>query len=543
MGVTEINAEVKCLLALAIYDKKSSYRTMTVARLKKSLATAYHGKDGKYDYPSRFGKGQDEFSAVVKEENINGQLVCVLDPVLHRHTETVVTVGGEDCYLTVQSLKVKSKRSPDLLEGTTLRNYITDALKMAKKALAIIDAYLVDGQMRSGKRFPEDYAEHLLSEMHRILFGPNAVRKPNWFFRGFFAFMAWGPIPLGFKMEYKSKLFNMKELQSSNETKSRKTLRQEELQDNSPAKKPKPLQPVEKLHEVKVLQLLSVKAEAKQRLTNKKESVLEKWKENTWRDYQEAKFLAEKTGNWDEVMTKKKEYDEAVKKWKMTVDAIVDEQPDKTKEWKAFNSYLKRSDIVDMTGENSDDEKEGAELEEDEGDNLGNFEDDDDNASKQSDGEDDEDKEDNKGEYEEGQDGNQEEEGQDDDDDDEDEESDDEDSDDEDDALFKKSNREKEQVDDVSPATKVNPSAVFTTPYSCARGDATYVTEFSNESGYSDSQVVRMQQARYAALQALNSGTTANAYRGQKQGMLMMAVLSLRVQRGRIVASLHINKL
>ena len=147
--------------------------------------------------------GLDEFAALFTRKSSGSELTLEIKKVLTRQ-KTAYTVGtGKNDDLTLVLLSAKSMTSiGDKLVGKSVKYYAEMVQRNAKKALAFIVALLVNGQMPSGKTFPDDFAEYLLDKMFRDEPKNKGKTRPSgWIFRGFWAFMLWGPMPLDGKPE------------------------------------------------------------------------------------------------------------------------------------------------------------------------------------------------------------------------------------------------------------------------------------------------------------------------------------------------------
>ena len=206
-----------------IYGENNS---KTLLEIKSTVAEAFHGHGKSAKQYELFLNGADDYehlfladatpNGVPPKGNGVGNYFLEIPTYLSRTEDFKTRVGTTltEHVLTLSTLKGKNK-----ITGLTLYGAANEALKNCKKALAIANEYLIDGEPPSGHTL-EDYLNHVLKEFYRryksppkrledqdddiesnaqesnLSEGENVPAMPEeWFFKGFWAFYLYGPYP------------------------------------------------------------------------------------------------------------------------------------------------------------------------------------------------------------------------------------------------------------------------------------------------------------------------------------------------------------
>lgn len=164
----------------------------------------------------------------------------------------------------------------------------------------------------------------------------NAPPRPSrWFFSGYFAFMAWGLVPLSQDSDDHDLLFSRRGEIAGKFNKGRKQQRAESIAEQLSAKKQQKLAnppsssarsiTSNSTSKVKLIQVLSLNRASDKRDSFKLEEILEKKKESAWRSYIDAREVAKDTGEPSDsarVFVKRNEYEATEKDWAKYVDSM-----------------------------------------------------------------------------------------------------------------------------------------------------------------------------------------------------------------------------
>jgi hypothetical protein len=329
----------------------------------------YHGTDDKIPYVERFVSGSDQFAGLFTRESNGSLLNLYLKRVLSRQ-RTDFTVGkGKNDEITPSKLQAKSGSCSEPMNGAALARLVEKVLENAKKALAFAKAYLVGEQLPSGKTF-EDFAEYLLEKMFRdIKKNKGKTRSPEWFFRGFFAFLAWGPVTLDGRIVIKNRLFLLVEEEKAADKKGRKELRAEVLESHAVAKKAK----VESARaakedatianslpsqEERLVQMMSLHLDSNQRSDALKEEYLKSRKEDALQVYKMELDLLKinPDGDKSDLLKAKAEYKKTVKEWEDYASGLFANKKRVEVDVEFINSYMakEKSKAIDLTADDDD---------------------------------------------------------------------------------------------------------------------------------------------------------------------------------------------
>lgn len=313
--VNEIVAECKRAIAFQCFSLNQQLLSATGPQQEKTLFEMYHGVHDKIPYVDRFVKGQDQFECMFNKSSNGSQFEQQLLPVLHRRNLHIGVSKNNCTKITADLLSVKSAHSDELMKGNAIRRQAQIVNTNAKKALKYAQEYLVNGAMPSGKTFPDDYAEHLLDKFWTVELKNSEPRPEAWFFPGFFAFMAWGLLPLDGNNKYQCRLMIYSGASNNAADKQgRKALRKEALAEKLSEKKFKAEQAaIKSIPQEKVLQLIIAKE-------YKKEENLQNKMKYAFAEYTMAKDLLPHTNDLKEVLSKKEKYEGFVKQWEEFVD-------------------------------------------------------------------------------------------------------------------------------------------------------------------------------------------------------------------------------
>ena len=287
--LAEILSECKSLIAVQCYAINKEYKSMTKAEKFSKLEKLYHGLNGNdsdfIPYVIRFVNGSDQFCGLFEPQASGSTFKLVLKKVVHRQTKEFC-VGVEIGDLTAALLKLKSmSANSSSLLGQSMMYYVEKVLENNKKALAHALTFFVQGKMPSGKTY-EDFAEYVLDKMFQEprIGVPGKERPEDWFYRGWFSFLAYGPLPLDELVESSCRLMSLVEAEDANDNKSRLILRKEESLANQAASKKAKLSALraiqvasaepEETKKERFVQIMSLQHDANQRAAAHKEDFL-----------------------------------------------------------------------------------------------------------------------------------------------------------------------------------------------------------------------------------------------------------------------------
>ncbi|GAX11309.1 hypothetical protein FisN_15Lh238 [Fistulifera solaris] len=272
--------ESKCAIAFQCYAKMvaEEEHDMTKAGQEARMSALYH------DEVERFVNGAEEYEGLFEyEESSSSSQTLTLPFSLHRKRNWIMTVGSNDEAITSQRLRCKSRTSPDtLMSGACLLNYAKTVVANCETAMAYADQYLV----QRPRDKTHDYADYILDKMYHDESNHNkksAERPQNWFFRGFFAFMAWGTLPLNNLWQHRSKFLMRLRKPLVNKI-SVKRSRQEEEEEVAPVAK-KPKVPPNASLQIKRVQTMLLQHDNHQRDLERQEDHLYRHMEHAWQEY------------------------------------------------------------------------------------------------------------------------------------------------------------------------------------------------------------------------------------------------------------------
>jgi hypothetical protein len=180
MASATLIKEVQRSIAVAALDTIYKDPEMSSTECKEKMFKLYHGdpsNSASAPYVRLLCEGRQQFKCMFDQEvNISTRADAddsaaselTLKAVLTQNFRTKISVSvaaGSDGKLPdlyLQLLLHKSKQSANLISPSTLWRQAAVALCNCKKALAISDLFLIDGELPSGTNW-EDYIEHILA--------------------------------------------------------------------------------------------------------------------------------------------------------------------------------------------------------------------------------------------------------------------------------------------------------------------------------------------------------------------------------------------
>ena len=212
VGLGEVFAEVRATIAFQCYSVVVKIDGLSVPKQYEMWANLYHGvaTNNKISCAKRFMSGSDDFAVLFEQLSNGSQHKMVLREILHRHGRTVSVGNTATDHITLARIMAKSMSRPQDFQGEAIHRAAKLVIKNGKKILPIAEAWLVDGNLPSGKNL-QDFADLLIDEMHKKDCEEDGkdtatVRNPKASWRGFLAFLAWGPLPLSGNIEHYSDL-------------------------------------------------------------------------------------------------------------------------------------------------------------------------------------------------------------------------------------------------------------------------------------------------------------------------------------------------
>jgi uncharacterized protein YnzC (UPF0291/DUF896 family) len=363
VGFAEVIAEAKCTIAFQCYAINSERKCQSKQEQFVNIENLYHGVADVIPYVDRFVAGTDQFSGLFDRVS-NGSFE--LKKVLSR-SKTDFSVGkGKGDDITPTKLKSKSASSSELISGAALVRLVDKVLENAKKALAFAQCFLIQGALPSGKSY-DDYAQHVLEKMFRDdKKNKGKSRSPDWFFRGFFAFLAWGPLPLDGMVEQQSRLLVLIEGKEAQDKKSRKDMRSEIANLHAVSKKAKAegvrtgreeasIASSLPSQEERLVQMMSLHLDSNQRSDAIREDYLKSRKEDALQLVKIESDLLKLNpeGDRTDLLDSIAKYKGAVKDWDDFASGLFANKSRVEVDVDFINSYMKKekSRAIDLTGD------------------------------------------------------------------------------------------------------------------------------------------------------------------------------------------------
>lgn len=170
--MADLLSEIKATIAFQCFAAMSTSPGTTQDQ-HNMIYDLYHGTDTTISYVDRFLRASEYFAPLFRHMSCGSDHKLVLLEELHRQ-ESLVWASLEDAvgtdgavkkgsnnHLTRSVLTTKSRANQESAKGEALLRTAKNVVKRCKEFLPHAERFLVNGDMPSGKKYPEDYAEFI----------------------------------------------------------------------------------------------------------------------------------------------------------------------------------------------------------------------------------------------------------------------------------------------------------------------------------------------------------------------------------------------